>query len=183
LPAIGSNTLLAPEGVQNLFGGDFLMYIDKEKFYLNTKILEDVEFFDEALEVCETLAQQTLHKKSETEEVFHNILTKRANGLTKSESSSYYKIYEGLKKVKEAGRDSIWKFIVQNLYKPYFLSNKFDYIIGNPPWFTYSSIKNEVHLPLKIRPFRSSQMYNFRRFNDEKVTIHRNTDCPSAQGV
>jgi methylase of polypeptide subunit release factors len=145
LNIILANTLLAPEGVQNLFGGDFLMYIDKEKFYLNTKILEDVEFFDEALEVCETLAEQTLHKKNETEEVFHNILTKRAKGLTKSESSSYYKIYEGLKKVKEAGRDSIWKFIVQNLYKPYFLANKFDYIIGNPPWFTYSSIKNEEY--------------------------------------
>jgi len=73
LNIILANTLLAPEGVQNLFGGDFLMYIDKEKFYLNTKILEDVEFFDEALEVCETLAEQTLHKKNETEEVFHNI--------------------------------------------------------------------------------------------------------------
>jgi hypothetical protein len=145
LNIILANTLLAPEGVQNLFGGDFLMYIDKDKFYLNTKILEDVEFFDEALEVCETLAEQTLNKKNESKEVFHNILSKRAKGLTKTESTSYYQIYEGLKKVKEAGRDSIWKFIVQNLYKPYFLANKFDYIIGNPPWFTYSSIKNEEY--------------------------------------
>jgi hypothetical protein len=145
LNIILANTLLAPEGVQNLFGGEFLMYIDKEKFYLNTQILEDVEFFDEALEVCETLADQTLHRKKETNEVFFKILDKQAKGkgLTKQISDSFYKIYEGLKNVKEQGRDSIWKFIVQNLYKPYFLSNKFDYIIGNPPWFTYSSIKNE----------------------------------------
>jgi hypothetical protein len=34
---------------------------------------------------------------------------------------------------------------VQNLYKPYFLAGKFDYIIGNPPWFTYSSVKNEEY--------------------------------------
>lgn len=54
-------------------------------------------------------------------------------------------MYNALKKVKEKGRDSIWKFIVQNLYKPYFLSNKFDYVIGNPPWFTYSSIRNEEY--------------------------------------
>jgi hypothetical protein len=47
--------------------------------------------------------------------------------------------------VKEKGRDSIWKFIVQNTYKPYFLAHKFDYVIGNPPWFTYSSIKNETY--------------------------------------
>jgi hypothetical protein len=58
---------------------------------------------------------------------------------------SFYKIYEVLKKVKEEGRDSIWKFIVQNLYKPYFLNKRFNYVIGNPPWFTYSSIKNEEY--------------------------------------
>ena len=147
LNIILANTLLAPEGVQNLFGGEFSMNIDKEKFFLNTQILEDVELFDEALEVCENLAEQTLHKRKEDNAVFFKLLTKqvKVKGITKLVSDSFYKIYEGLKNVKEQGRDSIWKFIVQNLYKPYFLANKFDYIIGNPPWFTYSSIKNEEY--------------------------------------
>lgn len=142
-----ANTLLAPEGVKNLFGGEFLMQIDKDKYYLNTQVFEDVHLFDEALEVCDELAGQTQGKKPETETVFTNILKKhyKAGGINPQVAASFYKIYTGLKKVKEAGRDSIWKFIVQNLYKPYFLSNKFDYIIGNPPWFTYSSIKNEEY--------------------------------------
>jgi type I restriction-modification system DNA methylase subunit len=142
-----ANTLLAPEGVKNLFGGEFLMQIDKDKYYLNTQVFEDVHLFDEALEVCEELAEQTQGKKPETEVIFTNILKKhyKAGGISPQVAGSFYKIYTGLKKVKEAGRDSIWKFIVQNLYKPYFLSNKFDYIIGNPPWFTYSSIKNEEY--------------------------------------
>jgi hypothetical protein len=66
--------------------------------------------------------------------------------------------------VKEAGRDSIWKFIVQNLYKPYFLAERFDYIVGNPPWFTYSSIRNEDYqevlnelaTDLEVRPDRKA---------------------------
>lgn len=142
-----ANTLLAPEGVKNLFGGEFLMQIDKDKYYLNTQVFEDVHLFDEALEVCEELAEQTQGKKPETETVFTNILKRhyKAGGINPQVAASFYKIYTGLKKVKEARRDSIWKFIVQNLYKPYFLSNKFDYIIGNPPWFTYSSIKNEEY--------------------------------------
>lgn len=142
-----ANTLLAPEGVKNLFGGEFLMQIDRDKYYLNTQVFEDVHLFDEALEVCEELAEQTQGKKPETEAIFTGILKKhyKAGGITPQVAGSFYKIYTGLKKVKEAGRDSIWKFIVQNLYKPYFLSNKFDYIIGNPPWFTYSSIKNEEY--------------------------------------
>ena len=142
-----ANTLLAPEGVKNLFGGEFLMQIDKDKYYLNTQVFEDVHLFDEALEVCEELAEKTQGKKAATEAVFTDTLKRRykANGITTQIANSFYKIYTGLKKVKEAGRDSIWKFIVQNLYKPYFLANKFDYIIGNPPWFTYSSIKNEEY--------------------------------------
>jgi type I restriction-modification system DNA methylase subunit len=147
LNIILANTLLAPEGVKNLFGGEFLMQIDKDKYYLNTQVFEDVHLFDEALEVCEELAEQTQGKKPETEIVFAKILQQqyKAGGINPQVANSFYKIYSGLKKVKEAGRDSIWKFIVQNLYKPYFLSNKFDYIIGNPPWFTYSSIKNEEY--------------------------------------
>ncbi len=146
LNIILANTLLAPEGVKNLFGGEFLMHIDKDKYYLNTQVFEDVHLFDEALEVCEELAEQTQNKKTESLPVFENILQKhyKHGGINKQTVESFYKIYTGLKKVKEKGRDSIWKF-VQNLYKPYFLNAKFDYVIGNPPWFTYSSIKNEEY--------------------------------------
>lgn len=142
-----ANTLLAPEGVKDLFGSSFKMEIDKDNYSLTTQVFEDVELFDEALEVCEELAEQTQGKKPETEAVFTNILKKhyKAGGINPQVAASFYQVYTGLKKVKEAGRDSIWKFIVQNLYKPYFLKDKFDYIIGNPPWFTYSSVKNEKY--------------------------------------
>lgn len=142
-----ANTLLAPEGVKNLFGGDFLMQIDKEKLWLNTQVFEDVHLFDEALEVCEDLAEQSINKQKETRKTFENNLKRRCKNCGWNESiiDSFYKIYESFKLVKENGRDSIWKFIVQNLYKPYFLNKKFDYVIGNPPWFTFSSIKNEEY--------------------------------------
>jgi len=142
-----ANTLLAPEGVDNLFGNEFNMYIDKEKLWLNTQVFEDVHLFDEALEVCEDLAEQSINKDNETIETFENNLKRRykSAGLTDNIIESFYQIYVSLKMVKEKGRDSIWKFIIQNLYKPYFLNKKFDYVIGNPPWFTYSSIKNEEY--------------------------------------
>ncbi len=149
LNIILANTLLAPEGVQNLFGNEFLLNIDKEKYHLTTQILEDVKLFDDALGICDDLAEQTMGRKKETEEVFENIFRRHfeksgnKSGANKQVIESFYKIYLGLKAVKEKGRDSIWKFIVQNLYKPYFLAGKFDYVIGNPPWFTYSSIRND----------------------------------------
>lgn len=142
-----ANTLLAPEGVVNLFGDEFMMQIDNEKVWLNTQVFEDVKLFDEALELCEILAEHSMHKENESKQTFENNLRRRyANGGYNGQVvDSFYKIYEKLKAVKEKGRDSIWKFIVQNLYKPYFLSRKFDFVIGNPPWFTFSSIKNEEY--------------------------------------
>lgn len=147
LNIILANTLLSPDGVQNLFGNEFSLKIDSEEFLLNTQVLENVQVFDEALDLCEKLAVQTMNHKAENESAFENILNKQfpKSGFSENISEGFYKIYLGLKKVKEKGRDSIWKFILQNTYKPYFLSNKFDYIIGNPPWFTYSSIKNEEY--------------------------------------
>jgi type I restriction-modification system DNA methylase subunit len=147
LNIILANTLLAPEGVENLFGNQFTMPIDKEKYTLNTQVFADVQLFDSALDVCDELAEQTQNKSSIDKKDFYTILVNqtRKNGLSTQIIDSFYEVYQGFKKVKEKGRDSIWKFIVQNLYKPYFLSNRFDYIIGNPPWFTYSSIKNEEY--------------------------------------
>ncbi len=159
-----ANTLLAPEGVEKLFGSEFTIHIDSEKLYLNTKIFEDVQLFDEALEICDELAEQSMNVKKETKKTFENNLRRRHKNseLNQKVIDSFYQIYESLKFVKEKGRDSIWRFILQNLYKPYFLKEKFDYVIGNPPWFTYSSIRNEEYQNLlnelageyKVKPLR-----------------------------
>ena len=147
LNIIQANTLLAPEGVQNLFGGEFSIAIDKQKYALNTQIFEDVLLFDVALQVCDELAEATLRAEAESIQVFEAIVRKqyKNGGLSQQVVESFYKLYLGFKEVKEKGRDSIWKFIVQNLYRPYFFAGKFDYIIGNPPWFTFSSIRNEEY--------------------------------------
>jgi len=147
LNIIQANTLLAPEGVQNLFGGEFSIFIDKQKYHLNTQIFEDVLLFDVALQVCDELAETTFKKKAESIRVFETILRKqyKNGGLSQQVIESFYKLYLGFKDVKEKGRDSIWKFIVQNLYRPYFFAGKFDYIIGNPPWLTFSNIRNEEY--------------------------------------
>lgn len=147
LNIILSNTLKIPEGVKTLFGSEFKMEIDKEVFRLNSQVLEDPLLFDEGVEICDALAEQSMHKKTIPVTTLENTLRNqyKRGGLNPQITESFYKIYQAFKAVKEKGRNSIWKFILQNLYKPYFLGNKFDYIIGNPPWFTYSSVKNEEY--------------------------------------
>jgi methylase of polypeptide subunit release factors len=37
-------------------------------------------------------------------------------------------------------QNSIWAFIVRNSYRPAMLRDRFDFILGNPPWLTYRYI-------------------------------------------
>jgi type I restriction-modification system DNA methylase subunit len=147
LNVVLANTLLAPQGVQTLYEHIFEMQIDRKKYSLDVGIFSDVQLFDEALTVCEDLASQTQDQKDEGVATFTAILKKQSqrNDISEAVAESFYQIYRGFKQVKEQGRDSIWQFIVQNLYKPYFLAGKFDYIIGNPPWLTYSDVKSEEY--------------------------------------
>ena len=147
LNVILANTLLAPKGASSLFGSEFELTIDEESFYLSTQVLEDVQLFDDALQACDELAETTMGKEPESMETLQNSLRNRYqhSGINRQVLDGFYKIYLAFKSTREKGRNSIWKFILQNLYKPWFLAEKFDYIIGNPPWFTFNSIKNEQY--------------------------------------
>ncbi len=153
LNVILANTLRSPVETKDLFSREFLLTIDKHKLWLSMDVFDEIALFDDALDACDDLAESTLNGKSESLKTIENIISKKKDShvLTDSLIASYHKIYEALKSVKESGRDGIWKFIIQNTYKPFFLSGKFNYVIGNPPWFTYSSIGNEEYQDLLNR--------------------------------
>lgn len=52
----------------------------------------------------------------------------------------FHLLYESMnsfvKLIKE-NKDTIWAFILKNNYKPLFLKENFDILIGNPPWLSY----------------------------------------------
>jgi hypothetical protein len=145
LNIILANTLLLPKEVGDLFGRQFKMKIDRKDYELDAGVLDDLRVFDAALNISDDLAQQTLGTGAQALSDFKNALKHQAGAgaLSDEVAESFHRIYQGFKLAKEDGRDSIWKFIVQNLYKPYFLADKFDYVVGNPPWFTFGSIRHE----------------------------------------
>ncbi|MDR2233031.1 MAG: N-6 DNA methylase [Tannerella sp.] len=160
-----ANTLYSPINERTLWGVDFKMPIDNREYKVNSSILDNVAEFNQALEMCDQLSSHGLNEKPITFERFSALLHKQiSNNSNSLISESYYEIYKGLKLTKEQKRDSIWKFIISNLYKPYGLYGFFDYVIGNPPWLTYSSINNEDYqnilndlaLKYNVRPTRSA---------------------------
>jgi hypothetical protein len=54
--------------------------------------------------------------------------------------------YQTLIKLIDEDKDSIWTYIIKNVYKPIALTNlKVDVILGNPPWITMQGMKNQPY--------------------------------------
>lgn len=137
-----SNTLHAPEGSVDMFGEEFRMMIDGDPYRITVEVFEDPTTFDAAIRTCDKLAEFSAGREDyDREKIASSLHNQEEIGeLSGSVLKSFHSIYLGIKRAKEAGRDTIWRFIVQNLYKPYFLKNSFDFVVGNPPWITYGDV-------------------------------------------
>src|SRR5699024_9771974 len=47
-----------------------------------------------------------------------------------------YELYEQLYMLHMQGHDSYWPIILKNSFAPLIIENKFDYVVGNPPWIS-----------------------------------------------
>ncbi len=139
-----ADTLLTPTGSVNLdlFGDEFKLWIDDKQYSINSSVFNNPETFDLAVTIAEDLADYTKSQNTMDQNAFAKALKNKIGNVAEHLINSFYNIYCGLKQAKEEERDSIWKFIVLNLYKPCFYYRYFDFVIGNPPWFTFNSIGN-----------------------------------------
>ncbi|MCP5494829.1 MAG: SAM-dependent DNA methyltransferase [Leptospiraceae bacterium] len=146
-----ANSLLVPEGVE-LFQNQLSVKMADKEYILDKSILEKPDVFDEAIKFCDRIADSYLHRKEVMDEKeFTKQLTITIKNIKKEilihnlEKYPFYKIFKDLKEKKEKYQDGIWKFILINLYKPFFITNSFDFIAGNPPWLTYAMFSNKEY--------------------------------------
>jgi type II restriction/modification system DNA methylase subunit YeeA len=59
--------------------------------------------------------------------------------LDQKEISTLAKFYEKLLKLEEEGKNSVWISIIRNAFAP-ILKEKFDYVVGNPPWVNWENL-------------------------------------------
>jgi len=62
---------------------------------------------------------------------------------------SLYRIAEAVKALVEEKGNGIWAFIFKNIYKPLFLNESFDVVVGNPPWLVYNRMHSELQRFMK----------------------------------
>jgi len=134
-----ANSLLVPRGAANLFESSFEVSVDNTQHVVDISGLTEGDAFDRLVTLCDELVNR--HDAILPRTRFRALIGKSIPaGTAATLPDQLYSVYSAMKAAKEAGRDSIWKFILQNSYKPVFLRKSFDMVVGNPPWLTYADV-------------------------------------------
>ncbi len=112
--------------------------LDGREIHLPELLLENLTLYDQAIELAKEFARQNKGKATRIEP-FRNFLVAQHFPAKDNDVlvESLYAISETLKYFIDTDRDTIWAFVLKNIYKPLFFKSKFDFIMGNPPWIAF----------------------------------------------
>lgn len=120
--------------------------LDGRELNLPEVLLENLGEYDQAIELAKEYARQNKGKRIASEP-FRNYL--EAQRFPHSDNAALvhalFTIADALKQFIDADRDTIWAFVLKNIYKPLFFKRKFDFIVGNPPWIAYHFIEQPAY--------------------------------------
>jgi methylase of polypeptide subunit release factors len=150
IPIYLSDTIRLPERWADTPMADYEVEIDDQTIYLPQALLESPDLYDEAIEAAKEFAVQNVGRQP-TGEQFTNYLRAQHPNLLEDDVplQKLFVISQALRNLIESRRDTIWAFILKNIYKPLFLKGNFDFVVGNPPWLSFRYAEPEYQKFLK----------------------------------
>ena len=109
---------------------------DGETLWFPAALRDDPELFDDVV------ANLVYAAERRDQAMFEGYLDRTS--LDAGERRMLTDTFAALVRLFEVERDSIWRFVIRNLIRPYILSKgePFDLVIGNPPWLSLRYIKS-----------------------------------------
>lgn len=156
LPVYLADSLFLPTEVRQLSIMDQLAGIEL-KFGGKTAVLPEClvhrpDLFDDAIAACTAIAAEHSQHDKDTIKTMTASLDKTLLALTSLTPVEREQTMLGLWQFTEALADlirkkknSIWGFIVRNSYRPAMLRDRFEYVVGNPPWLSYRYISDPAY--------------------------------------
>lgn len=125
--------------------------IDNKVAYIPDSIVHDPSIYDHVIEVTKEFAKHFAGKEGASLEAYENFIIQHTPQIKdKSTIDMLFYTAKAMKELIEEEKDTIWAYVMKNMYKPLFLKEEFDVIIGNPPWLSYRYVdKGEYQKFLK----------------------------------
>jgi len=150
VPIYMANSIRLPDEELQISNQIECYRIKADSHYLRIprKVAEDPRLTDACVEVVKDYARSIIDENKHSEESFCNLLFENVPSLQKDKQGKgiakiLYDSSRTMAVLIKSKRDTVWGFILKNIYKPLFLrKRKFDCIIGNPPWISYRYIES-----------------------------------------
>jgi type I restriction-modification system DNA methylase subunit len=130
---------------------------NERRFVLPDMMVNQAENFDEAIgaatEVAKSHASGNRESRESLEKYLYQAVPELSHRLQREEIiTALWNFTIGLAELIKEKQNSIWSFIIRNSYRPAMLRQKFDFIIGNPPWVAYRYVTDpEYQKEIKLR--------------------------------
>ena len=105
------------------------------------------------------------HSKSQSIQVLHRLIVDMTN---ESERNVLEQTFRNLAILIDEGADSVWVFMLNNIYATLSLKNcKFDILVSNPPWIVMRSIENQ-----KYQDFLKDQVFSYKLLDRDQIHLY-----------
>lgn len=85
-----------------------------------------------------TLLSYHIHEKTDYD-IFKNLVLGKKL-IKENDEPVVKKLFDKLYVLHRSGKDSFWPIILRNSFAPIMIGDKFDYVVGNPPWIAWKSM-------------------------------------------
>jgi methylase of polypeptide subunit release factors len=101
------------------------------------------ELYDRAIELCAQYAASTAKHAMPSEQELTNYLRQNEAALLQNAvwRGSLYELFRVLRNKIRERKDTIWAFILKSVFKPLLMKERFDVVVGNPPWLSYRYVE------------------------------------------
>ena len=127
-------------------------------------IAKSTELLHDVLKNIKILAQKEDMDKKET----HNQLKSRLKSYNFENRllTVLTLLTDKIRNLVKQKRDTIWIYVIKNIYKPIFLQeDKFDIIIGNPPWISYRYMNEDYQEFVKDQVINTYNLLSAKKQN------------------
>lgn len=147
VPVYMADSIRLPDSDITLHAGVKSFKIDAEKKILRLPldIAKDPSLTDRVVETIKEYARIIVQGDKSRLEDFENLLSQKvgSNKIATNEARVLLNTAGTMAELIREKKDTVWAFILKNIYKPLFLKEqKFDVVIGNPPWLSYRYIES-----------------------------------------
>jgi hypothetical protein len=160
IPVYLADSLFLPAEVKQYSLGEvpgFEIRFGDRKVSIPEELVTRPELFDPAITAAARIAVDHANGGEENRKSLAAYLRKVVPQLYDHEEAeamtdAVWKFTDELSSLINRKQNSIWAFIVRNSYRPAMLRDRFDFIVGNPPWLSYRYIADpEYQAEIKKR--------------------------------